>query len=161
MAEIQGQWSLYSSSNSLVSIGRDLLHVATSDNVQPLALIACQRFRATLAMSGETCDRIQATVLPKYSKPLIKFALLKIGYVRDDCATYLGESSAGLKFLGLAAALVTTMPAVWDAENAVWEMTDSSAADPASTPSRQQIQDLLNSLAPRLTRSLFTETVIG
>ncbi|KAK3990470.1 hypothetical protein QBC44DRAFT_64179 [Cladorrhinum sp. PSN332] len=158
---VQSQWALNATSSSVVSFSCDLIRVATSDNVQPLALLACQSFGATLAMSRETCDRIQADVLPTPSKHLVNFIKTSVGFSRHDCATQLGSSAAGLNFLGLAAALVTTMGA-HESARALSIMLKTSAADPTTLlPTTYQLKELLLSLEPRLTRSLFTDSVVG
>ncbi|KAK4163766.1 hypothetical protein QBC43DRAFT_319137 [Cladorrhinum sp. PSN259] len=158
---LQAQWALDSTSSSVISFSRDLIRVATSDNVQPLALLACQNFGSTIAMCRETCDRIQTDVLPTPPKALINFVKTSVGFSRHDCATQLGSSAAGLNFLGLAAALVTTMGAL-ESARALTVMLKATVADPTTPlPTTQQLKELLLSLEPRLTRSLFTETVVG
>jgi len=61
---IQAQWSLDATSTSVYSVARGVLQAATSDNVQPLAIIACERFGNTIAMSQEACRKMEVSVLP-------------------------------------------------------------------------------------------------
>ena len=51
-------WSLDSTTTKTISVAKDVLHAATSDNVQPLALIACEKFGATLAI----CEASECTL---------------------------------------------------------------------------------------------------
>jgi hypothetical protein len=44
------QWSLQETTSSALSVARGVMRAATSDNIQALALLACERFGATLAL---------------------------------------------------------------------------------------------------------------
>jgi hypothetical protein len=81
---------------------RGVIAAATSDNVQPLALQACERFGNTLAMASETRAKIERLI--KSPKPVATFLGAYIGYSAGDCATQLVRSLAGVQFLALAAA---------------------------------------------------------
>lgn len=43
-------WTLDETTDNLLTVGKDLMRVATSDNVQPIALLACERFGLTITM---------------------------------------------------------------------------------------------------------------
>lgn len=137
---LQAQWSLDATSNSVFSISRGLLQAATSDNVQPLAILACVKFGGTIAMCQETCRKIEGSVLPTPPPAFVHFIQGTVGYSRDDCATHLGKSMAGVQFLGLAAALVTTM-GEFEAANALLLMMRGSAADKTLLPTTKQLRD--------------------
>src|SRR5271167_3772177 len=102
------QWSLDQTVNSTLSVARCVISAATSDNIQALALLACERFGATLAMCPDTCDKIERLV-KKTPKPVATFLGAYIGYSTGDSAAQLVKSKAGIQFLALAAALVTTI----------------------------------------------------
>ncbi|KAK4212284.1 hypothetical protein QBC37DRAFT_441498 [Rhypophila decipiens] len=157
---LSAQWGVETTVNGALVFGQNLVQVATSDNVQILALAACELFGGTIAMSPATIERIQRDVIPPSPSPLVKFAKLKIGWSKDDCAMFFGSSEAGLRFLGLAAALVTTMGPL-DAARAVSLMLRAVAKDANHIPPTQHVKELLASLEPRLTRSLFPEIVGG
>ncbi|OBT65410.1 hypothetical protein VE03_06101 [Pseudogymnoascus sp. 23342-1-I1] len=157
---LQVQWSLDSTSSSALSISRGLLQAATGDNVQPLALLACEKFGSIIAMCQETCRKIEGSVLPTPSPAILHFIQGTVGYSRDDCATHLGKSLAGVQFLGLAAALVTTM-GEFEASNALLLMMRGTAADKTLHPTAKQLRDLLSSLEKRLNRSGFANSVVG
>lgn len=157
---LQPQWAVETTVNGALVFGQKLVQVATSDNIQILALAACELFGGTIAMSPATCDRIQRDVIPPSPNPLITFARVTVGWSREDCAMFFGGSEAGLRFLGLAAALVTTMGPL-NAAKAVSLMLRPVAKEPRHIPPTQHVKELLASLEPRLTRSLFAEKVLG
>ncbi|CAI4214246.1 unnamed protein product [Parascedosporium putredinis] len=70
---LQAQWSLDATTTSVASFSQDLVRAMTTDNVQPLALLACERFGATLAISPDTCRRIERSVLPPCETRAVKF----------------------------------------------------------------------------------------
>ncbi|KAJ9150284.1 hypothetical protein NKR23_g3692 [Pleurostoma richardsiae] len=77
--------------------------------MQPLAIIACEQFGNTIAMSRESCLKVEKVVLPTPPPATIQFLRAAVGFSANDCATQLGSSLAGVQFLGLTAALATTI----------------------------------------------------
>ncbi|RTE70879.1 hypothetical protein BHE90_014718 [Fusarium euwallaceae] len=154
------QWSLDNSAHSVVSVAKGALQAATSDNVQVLAILSCERFGNTVAMSPETRRRMERSVVPTPPPAVLGFLQVTIGYSANDCVTYMGRSMAGLQFLGLACALVTTMDA-FQSGLAVHAMVEQSAADKTLVPTEKQIIDLLKSIKPRCSRSGFANEVAG
>lgn len=53
---------------------------ATSDNVQVLAIIACERFGNTLAICPETCHKIETVVLPTPQPAPVAFLRGVVGF---------------------------------------------------------------------------------
>jgi hypothetical protein len=157
---VQAQWSLNTTSEQAISIARGVLIAATSDNVQPLAIIACEGFGNTIAMSREACERVEKRVLPTPQPSVIHFLQTLVGYSRSDCATQLGQTQAGVQFLGLASALVSTMGLFRSAEG-VWLMLETSARDKRLLPTSRQIKDLLASLESRCHFSGFMDSVLS
>lgn len=153
------QWGLETTANGGLSFSRGLIQAATTDNVQPIALIACERFGNTIAMCQETCLKIETLVLPTPQPAVIKFIRSTVGYSRNDSASHLGTSLAGVQFLGLAAALATVGP--FDAATAVSRMLKNTATDKTLLPTVRQLRDLLSSLDGRLTRSNFADSIVG
>ncbi|RSM07034.1 hypothetical protein CEP52_005409 [Fusarium oligoseptatum] len=154
------QWSLDNSAHSVISVAKGALQAATSDNVQVLAILSCERFGNTVAMSTETRRRMERSVVPTPPPAVLGFLQVTVGYAASDCVTYLGRSMAGLQFLGLACALVTTMDA-FQSGLAVHAMVEDSAADKTLVPTEKQIIDLLKSITPRCSRSGFANEVAG
>ena len=158
---VSAQWSLDVTANSALSVSRGIIHAATSDNIQPLALLACEKFGCTIAMCHETCRKIETSVLPTDKPAPIQFLLQGVvGYSRDDCATQLGTTASGVQFLGLAAALVPTVGA-FESATALWLMLRNTTADESLLPTTKQLRDLLSVLDARLTRARFTDSVLG
>lgn len=160
MSEVQCQWSLDQVSHSVYAVARGTLRAATSDNVQPLAILACERFGNTIAMSQETCRKMETSVVPTTKPAVVHFLRGTVGYSANDCATQLGTSLAGVQFLGLASALVSTL-GPFKGGNALEVMLKSSAADRTLLPTARQLKDLLASLEHRCLRSGFADSVIG
>jgi hypothetical protein len=157
---VQLQWDLEHTANATLSGVRALVHAASTDNIQVKAILACEGFGATIAMCQETCRKIERTVVPAPPPVPLAFIACAIGYSAGDCVSQLSSSHAGLRFLGLAATLVTTLP-IHEAGNLVASMLVNSAADNALVPSRRQTIDLLKSIEGRCYRAAFGEEVFG
>lgn len=64
-----------------------IFRAATTDNVSPLALLACERFGNTVAMSQEACRKIETFVVPTPVPATVQFLRAFVGYSTDDCTT--------------------------------------------------------------------------
>jgi len=157
---IQLQWSLDNTTSAALSVARAIFRAATHDNVQPLAILACERFGNTIAMCQETCRKIERLVNKTAEPVTINFLRASVGFTTEDSATQLSKSQAGVQFLGLAAALVTSL-GEFEGGNALGEMLNSSASDKTLLPTARQLKELLATLEPRFQRSGFTDTVAG
>ncbi|KAL6904432.1 hypothetical protein GGI43DRAFT_421780 [Trichoderma evansii] len=157
---IAAQWSLDVTVDSALSVSRGIIRAATSDNIQPLALLACEKFGGTIAICHETCRKIETSVLPTEKPAMIQFLQGIVGYSRNDCALHLGTTTSGLQFLGLAAALVTTM-GTFESATSLSLMLRNAAADKSLLPTTKQLRDLLSALDARLSRSRFPDQVLG
>ncbi|KAG4412571.1 hypothetical protein IFR04_014292 [Cadophora malorum] len=130
------QWSLDNTTSSGLSLSRGLIAAATSDNVEPLAVVACEKFGATLSICRDSCAKTERLVEPQ--KPVIRFLGAYIGYSANDCATQLVKSVAGVQFLALAGPLVSSIELMTGA-NALEVLLERSAGD------KTQSQDSTNS----------------
>jgi hypothetical protein len=157
---IQFQWSLNETSQSVFSVLRGVLAAATSDNVQVLAILACERFGNTIAISNKTTSKVAYTLIQSPEPAPVRFLKGFVGFFPDDCATQLGNSSAGIRFLGLAAAIVTTI-GTFNSAKALDIMMRSSATDLTLLPTVRQLDDLLRSLEARSYRCGFADSVAG
>ncbi|KAI0445066.1 hypothetical protein F4803DRAFT_509250 [Xylaria telfairii] len=157
---VQAQWSLNETSDSVYGIARGVLQAATSDNVQPLAIMACEQFGNTLAISRETRLRIERTVLPTPEPVTIQFLKAKVGFMKHDCAVQLGSNQAGLRFLALAAALISSVRARYCAE-ALMLMLEDTTSDRRLLPTTRHLTDLMDSLQGRCRLSGFADIVFG
>lgn len=136
------------------------MRAATSDNVQPLALIACEKFGATLAMCPETNKKMEDLIIKVSGPKHVRFMRAQIGYSANDSATQLSRSLAGIHFLGLAAVL-TSSGDMFDGANTLSEMLMNSASDKTLLPTARQLKDLLAVMEHRLVRSGFTDMWVG
>jgi hypothetical protein len=157
---VQAQWSLDRSVDSALSVARGIFHTATNDNVQPLAILACENFGNTIAMSEETCWKIESLVTKVAEPATIHFLQATVGFTARDSATQLSKSQAGVRFLGLAAALVTSLGA-FEGGNALQQLLNSSASDKTLLPTARQLMFLLEALEPRLEYSGFADSLAG
>ncbi|KAI0543606.1 hypothetical protein F4679DRAFT_94532 [Xylaria curta] len=157
---VQAQWSLNETSDSVIGIARGVLQAATSDNVQPLAIIACEQFGNTLAISRETRLRIERNVLPTPEPVAIRFLKAKVGFAKYDCAVQLGSNQAGLRFLALAAALIPSV-SVYGSAEALMLMLEATTSDRRLLPTTRHLADLMSSLEARCRFSGFADIYFG
>ncbi|CEJ55131.1 hypothetical protein PMG11_01406 [Penicillium brasilianum] len=157
---VQMAWSLSESSQSAFSVFRGVLAAATSDNVQVLAIMACEKFGTTIAMSTQTTTKVLSTIVPSPEPTPISFLKSYVGFFKGDCASQLGTSLAGTRFLGLAAALVTTI-GPFNGASALDIMLKHSATDLTLLPTVRHLNDLLVSLEARSYGCGFADSVLG
>ena len=136
------------------------MRAATSDNVQPLALMACEKFGATLAMCPETNKKMEDLIIRVSGPKYVRFMSAQIGYSANDSATQLSRSLAGVQFLGLAAALISSVD-MFQGANALSAMLMDSASDKTLLPTARQLKDLLGVMEHRVNRSGFTDVWVG
>ncbi|KAL7913760.1 hypothetical protein GGI35DRAFT_490221 [Trichoderma velutinum] len=156
------QWALDSTANGLFTAFRGFLLAATSDNVQVAPLVVCQAFGNTLAMSSQTLRKIETSLLPTPSPAPVAFLKASIGFSPNDCAVALGGTMPGQRFLGLAAALVTSVGPL-DGAKAVIAMMEASKFDEnhgTFIPSTRHLADILKSLDPRSVRCGFRDIMV-
>lgn len=159
---IQGQWALDATAATAFSFLRGFIKASSNDNVQPFALYACERFGNTLAISAQTIRKIQTTMVPTPTPATIAFLNASIGYSRDTCATQLGQTTPGQRFLALAAALVTSIGPFHGAQaiNVMMERSVVAESPAESTPSNQNLAAILNSLVARSLRCGFQDMMV-
>ena len=162
MAAPTALWDLSRTADSAISVAQGILHASTSDNVQPLALLACERFGATLAMCQETCNKIERSIIKEQSPAtnLLSFFGGVIGYSRHDCAAQLVRSMAGVQFMGLAVVLSETFGAFLGGQ-ALAAALKATASDKTLLPPARHLKDLLNSLEYRCVHMGFSNLVAG
>ena len=109
-------------------------------------------------MCPETCDKIERLIV-KVPKPVRIFIGAYIGYSAGDSAAQLVKSKAGVQFLALAAALVTTT-GPFQGGLALEVMLENSASDKTLLPTSRQLKGLLVVLEHRLVASRFADIVV-
>jgi hypothetical protein len=159
-AVVTAQWQLNETADSAIAIAKGVLKAATSDNVQPVAIIAADAFGATLAMCRETQMKVEQAARKNHTSYIVEFLKSSIGYAKDDCAIQLCSSSTGVRFLGLAAALLCTAD-TFTASQALELMITSSAGRGQILPTTTQLRDLLAALEYKLNRTGFAQSVLG
>ena len=157
---VQLQWGLEQTSFKSLEAVRDLVRAASTDNVQSLAIIACEQLGVTLPMCPTTCSRITNLVAPTRPPGVVSFLQATVGYSAGDCVSLLSRNDAGIQFLGLASALVTTMEP-FRAGLALHMILVNSARDKRDVPTSRHVQELLKSIEGRCHRSGFAEDVVG
>jgi hypothetical protein len=105
---LNATWNL-GSTDGVISVTLNALIAGMVDRVQPFAIVACQRFGNTIPMCDRTIDIIRTKALPAPDSRIIKFLKAFVGFSGDDCASEFSESQDGLRFLSLAAALISSM----------------------------------------------------
>lgn len=153
-------WNLDRSTDTIISVTKDVIRAATSDNVQALALLACERFGATLAICQETSKKIEDLIVRVSGPTVIRFLSAQVGYSAHDSTTQLSRSLAGVQFLALAAALVSSVD-MYEGADAISMMLATSAADKTLLPTARQLKDLMAVTEHRLNRSGFTDICVG
>jgi len=150
------QWNL----KETVSATGAVIAAATNDNVQVLTILVCGQFGNTLPICDETLRNVETEALSSPPPVVIQILRAAMGYSTSDCATQLGKSVAGIRFLGLAAALINSTDVFLSAK-AISIMLRNTASGPMLLPTLQQLRDLLASLEPRLQRCGFAKCVTG
>lgn len=100
-------------------------------------------------------------MVPTPPPATVAFLNATIGYSRDTCATKLGETTSGQRFLALAAALVTST-GTFHGARAIGMMMERSVlpgTPEGSAPSNQNIDAILKSLVARSLRCGFQDMV--
>lgn len=154
MGSISAQWAL----NSTVESFADIVKASTSDNVAPNALIVAESFGSTIVISETTRLKVEDVGKLHHFSSTIKFLKSRIGYAKGDCADYLASSDGGVRFLGLAAALLCTSSSLV-AASTVHTMIRNGAPTGSTNdtvlPTLNQIQFLLESLEHKMCRAGF------
>jgi hypothetical protein len=153
------QWSLDNTSLNALSIGRGIVQAMTSDNIQPIALLACEKFGTTLPVCIETSLKIEQLARRSHSSTA-NFLKAQIGYSVGDAASYLSQSDGGVRFLCLAATLYTIDEGLVRAQ-LLDKLLRSTVQSFEMFPTLMQLNDLLRALETKLTVSSFANEVIG
>ena len=159
MPAITNTWTLSQTVTDVVSVSKGILTAATSDNVQALAVLACEAFGTTLAMSPETCGKVHQLCSQSHESAMVTFLKAKVGYRKGDCGWQLAQSDPGTRFLGLAASLISLDH--WMAAEALKSLILDTATDKRPVPTAQQLKHLIQVLEYKLGRSSFSESALG
>jgi hypothetical protein len=157
---LQLQWGLDDTVDSTIALAQGLLHAATSDNVQVLALRACESFGMTLPICLLTKMTIETEARPPTTSHIVKFLKARIGYAEGDSTEYLSRNEGGIRFLSLFAVLCTLESTAKSAQvvDALLAMT---AVRDQKRPTLGQLKDLMEALKVKMGRSSFANNVVG
>lgn len=156
----QFQWSVDQTAGGAASIMKGLIQAASSDNVQPLALHACEQLGMTLPILNTTTRiKIEQLAGRKHNQPL-SFVKAQVGFRAGDSADMLAKTDGGLSFLCLAAILVSWGQGIQAAE-LLQSLVRQHAKSEQPLPTLLQLNDVLRALKPKLADSGFTREVAG
>ncbi|KAL9107952.1 MAG: hypothetical protein Q9187_008358 [Circinaria calcarea] len=153
------QWSLNETSATTLTVARGLVKAATSDDVQPLALRACEQFGTTLPMTAEIRLKME-TIARKRHSTMLDFIKCQVGYSEGDSADYLSRTDGGVRFLGFAATLYSIKSSI-SAAQILEEMVRETAKDKQLLPTILQYKNLIDALESKLALSGFANSVQG
>lgn len=156
---VQLQWSLDATVGSALSIGLDVMRAAARSNVQPLAILACEKFGNTIAMCPETCRKVEKAMMTPDPVP-IAFLRATVGFFADDAGAQLSRSLAGTQFLGLAAALTSSI-GPFKSGLVLELLLKNSTSDRTLLPTARQLAELLGAIEPRCVTCGFSDSVFG
>lgn len=154
------QWALDRTADGALKVTWGLVRAITSDNVQLLPILACQKFGATLAMSPEALDNVRKRVLKTPDHRVVKYLKTLVGWNPDDAASIIGGTHAGVRFLGLASALASSIE-LYDGGVAIGKMLAKTGENANDIPYASHLSDLLAALQPRCSLSGFADVVAG
>ena len=156
---VTAQWSISQTAANTLSISKGVIAAATSDNIQVIALLACEGFGVTIPMCPEICAKVHLLCSRSYESTVVSFLKAQVGFVKGDSGWQLSQSDAGLRFLALSACLLTID--WWRAAELLRKLITESAADKRLVPTSQQVKQLLAALNYRLCCSGFADNVVG
>ncbi|MBE3047019.1 hypothetical protein IMZ48_31735, partial [Candidatus Bathyarchaeota archaeon] len=139
-----------------------LMIASTTDNVAAPALSALSRFGLLVPLSRAARIDIEKAARVTGSAP-VKFLKASIGFAAGDVADYLSQNEGGVRFLGLAAALLCTSGNLFAgaALDRMLQATRSPTMDAWALPTNKQLVDTLEALEPKLSRSNFAKSLSG
>ena len=156
MADVQLQWNLDRTVASGINVAVDLVRVAHSDNVQLIALMACESFGATLPICRQTRSLIEDECKSEAKPTLLRYIKAMIVPSGGQTLHRLASNLAGLNFLALAASIVS-VTSIADSTTAIYQMIVESASDKLITPPEYHVRSILDILEPRLNRIGFLD----
>lgn len=155
----QSVWALNETAGGLIAFSKGLLQAATSDNVSPIALSACQSFGSLLPICPETRLKIGQLARRSHTSHVLKFVSAQIGYLKGDSVEILSESDGGLRFLSLVATFCTMTR--YEAAIRIDSLLEATQGRDQLRPTLVQLQSMLTVLESKLALSDFAANVAG
>lgn len=94
----QSVWAINDTVNNSVTIARGVLEAATSDNINPVALLSCEAFGNVLPLCVETRYKIERLARRNYTSHVLNFIKAQISYRKNDVVELLSNSDASVLF---------------------------------------------------------------
>ena len=158
--QVTPSWALQQTSESVLLITRGVLQAATSDNIQPLALLVAEAFGNTLAICQQTQMLVEREAGKRHVSHVIRFLQAQVGYAANDPAAQLSSTSAGVRFLSLVTALLCTS-STFMASQAIQLMIKATSSDEQLFPTVIQMQTLIKALEYKLNKLGFSDSIAG
>jgi hypothetical protein len=162
MSNVVVQWALNRTLDQALALLHDCIRAATVDDVQASAILAGEKFGATLAISPSTRKKVELAIDAQADLLAVKFLKAKIGYASDGALDMLRTSMAGVNFLALVAALLGTAENfdIAVALETMIEESRSKDSDKDSLPTAHQLSRLISAVEPKLLRVMFSEDIL-
>jgi hypothetical protein len=158
--EVAQKWQLDLNNRARSGSLQNFVITADDNDVSPRTLLVCEEFSNTLAMCEETCNKIRDNVVKAPAQSMVGFLKAYVGFSSSDCAYLLSGTQAGRRFLGLAAAVVSTVgPSEGGVALSVM-IGRSKATNELHEPKIRQLTAILASLEPRCQRIGFADEVV-
>ncbi|KAH7145607.1 hypothetical protein B0J13DRAFT_607239 [Dactylonectria estremocensis] len=139
---------------------KGLIDAASYDNVQVQVMVACWEVGARFAIAPETTRRVMHDMISTPEPVTLDWLKASVGFFSKDCAVQLSMNAAGIRFLALAAALVTTIGPYPGAQVLDIELK-RTRLKLTEIPPLPRVKDLLVALVPRSERCNFTDIIFG
>ena len=150
------QWSLDRTVDRGLDVAIDFARIAHHDHVQPIALMACEKFGNTLPICRQTRALIENGSHRDKESLILKSIAALIIPAGGQALERLASNVAGLNFLALATALVSVMTVAHSA-SAIQKMVEDTASDKQLVPPELHVRHLLEVFEPRLNRIGFLD----
>ena len=156
------QRPLDKSTEVTLSFLTDCVRAATQDDVQVSAIVACENFGTTLAISPDTRRKLETVFDAKSDTTIVKFLKCRIGYTGNETLHLFRQSIGGVNFLALIAALLGSMDNFTAALALERMMSESLPRKNGNLPlpTAYQLTRLIDVLEPKLVLVKFNEDVI-
>ncbi|KAL8747794.1 MAG: hypothetical protein Q9190_000366 [Brigantiaea leucoxantha] len=155
-SELQLQWNLDRTVQHSLNLAVEFVTIATQDNIQPIALLACERFGTALPISRQTRSLVERKTRLPQEPLLIRFAKVVIKKAGGEALGRLCGNVAGLSFLALAAAITPVM-ASDEAGSVIQRMLYRSAGDKSLVPPEYHVEAIVAILEPQLNTHEFLD----
>lgn len=155
--------SLDKSAEQIVAVLKNFISVATKDDVQVSAILAAERFGASLAVSPDSRRKVERLVDKQSDSIFLGFLKSSVGYAAGGSLKLLRQSLAGINFLTVAAALLGSTDNFDVASAFETMMQDVLPRDNSAMPlpTAYQLDRLIQVLEPTLVKIKFQEDVIS